>query len=490
MVDTKKQISEPKMSSDKVARLDKVFSVSANIESRMRFHGDTTIESVCHLLGTDDRQNESDPACWVFADHSVVDEGWEKDDRFFENNAAEAAERCVRFLMLRGRYGTVENVRQLSQNRKEFGDWKYDETLSYFIDNMGGVAVYLNKATNSAFVIFTYRLEGYEMCHRMAACMFRLAFWVFEKHPLTDDEKRALGSLSTNDAQEFIDACGKRYAAYDFRGVAIKNAFTGFAKREKDMEVDYLRRQIQDNIAMVKDYGDRIRDLLRERHNYNLKLAGLMCFVDDKKDDELLEYVLACKAIQVVDATDENEIKIAVVTSLDLFDEDVFDSYVINCETKDSYLFRESPYSLDDTKALYKAIWLDKEFSLTVWGLWKVMATANVRCISREVPRGIDEIGNTVPNPHLHYYACIGDYENLFADAYDRHDVVGALQIAVQSTKSINFAEEPTAKMLIRDMFYDIDKKIFVDKDGNAVSIRGAMKILKDEGKLPDGGEV
>lgn len=487
MVDTKKQISEPKMSSDKVARLDKVFSVSANIESRMRFHDDTTIESVCHLLGTDDRQNESGPACWVFADHSVVDEGWEKDDRFFENNAAEAAERCVRFLMLRGRYGTVENVRQLSQNRKEFGDWKYDETLSYFIDNMGGVAVYLNKATNSAFVIFTHRLEDYEMCHRMAACMFRLAFWVFEKHPLTDDEKRAIGSLSTNNAQEFIDACEKRYAAYDFRGIAIKNAFAGFAKRQREMEVDNLRRQIQDNIETVKEYGNYIRELLDRRRDYNFRLAGLTCFVDEKKDDELLEYVLACKAIHAVKTNDDGEVKIAVVTSLDLFDEDVFDSYVINCETRDSYLFRESPYSLDDTKALYKAIWLDKEFSLTVWGLWRVMATARVQCVSRETPGDIDEIRNAVPNPHLCYYACIGDYENLFADAYDRHDVMGALQIAVQSTKSINFAEEPTAKMLIRDMFRDIDKKVLVDKDGNAVSIRDAMQILKDEGKLPDG---
>lgn len=199
----------------------------------------------------------------------------------------------------------------------------------------------------------------------------------------------------------------------------------------------------------------------------------------------MIEYLKSAKNIDLLKREDDY-IYFAITANLDQYDEDMFDSYVMSDAGRRGYVFSNSNCDEDTTRNLLKAIFIDHRFTIKAFSIWRIGTDAKVNAISKNSIAYTDfseQMGDSMPNPHIYYHSCVGGYRSLFEDARSRRDYTAGIMTAVRSAGSINWSDSTVISEFIPMLFKNGYKCLVDNETGKHLYTKEAIAILKKEGK-------
>ena len=88
------------------------------------------------------------------------------------------------------------------------------------------------------------------------------------------------------------------------------------------------------------------------------------------------------------------------------------------------------------------------------------------------------EYDGYMPNPHIEYHRCLGNYRETLTELMRNHEYIGAIEQCIASSRSLAL-NDISAEEGIRDLFKNDARKCVELPDGKVVTAREAVKYLK-----------
>ena len=148
-----------------------------------------------------------------------------------------------------------------------------------------------------------------------------------------------------------------------------------------------------------------------------------------------MEYFLVNKNL-VLESTRGNDITFSVSTYLEYFDEDAAETMI---NKKDSYLYERgrSNIPVEDMRSLLKAIFIDQKLRIKTCASYTITIPGGVHANSGHTFG--HEFSASMPNPHIQYYSCLGNYTRQIIEFMSNGNYIGAIEQCVASAKSLGF---------------------------------------------------
>lgn len=329
------------------------------------------------------------------------------------------------------------------------------------------------------------------MCHRtmhvLQTMMPRYFKWYFDPAAgtgLTDKEKDLIRSLAAETPDEYERLINEFAKEYDFRSFAIKSICGDFEGRvirdelaEKRNEFTRLQRGIQD---MLRDYHQRLDSI----DSLNTRIMGLEAKLHNQSEQNALaDYFTACKNLLPIRIND-GALTFVVQTYLTNFSPDMWDTIGSNDHSHfyNDYNYTSEWDDINKRRKLLAAIFSDEAMlKIKVCGVYEMTTRGYVRTYSGyDYP---DECKDFMPNPHLHYFNCLGGHEPLINERLGAHDYVGAVVQCMGSAGSINLSEGVTVRNMLGDQIFNGTNKKFIElPDGTSVTPSEAYEwLVKNE---------
>lgn len=215
----------------------------------------------------------------------------------------------------------------------------------------------------------------------------------------------------------------------------------------------------------------------RELNKYYGIQKELELFLNDR-DSIMEEYFSALNVEGVVDASfTGDELKITFRAPYSFFNKDEIECYMNHLE-EDDVVYK-----------MFKDVFLDEKYKLMVETIY-YFNTKHPDNFRRPGQMNITRLNadNAWFNPHIEYYSCLGDYEPQLRQAHVKGDLLMFNNLAVASTKSINFRDGAVIGRFARDIresaeyyinssgqdmnraYYLMKTNAFVDEEGKTHS--------------------
>ena len=366
--------------------------------------------------------------------------------------------------------------------------YKRIEDMSLYIDRTNIASLYQNDERKMT-VVFALKTQAPGIYHMIASAMPRVMPWLFEKNPLSESEIALLRSLAQPDKNEdFIAAINAIEASMDFRSKEIAAMFENFCSSDLETRIREFDDNIKETLRSIESKYSDIRRMNREIEDIQAQLVNLRnkqaC--GEKEDIEVIDYLKTAKNISLLSREDDM-IYFGITANLDQFDEDMFDSYVMNKNSGRGYVFSNTGYPEDVARELFKSIFVDKQFSIKAFSIWRIQTDAQVKAMSKngiDYDRHADMMGDCMPNPHIYYHSCVGGYRSMFEDACQRRDYTAGIMTAVRSAGSINWSDSTVISEFIPMLFKNKYKCLVNNATGEHLYAKEAIELLKKEGKI------
>lgn len=316
------------------------------------------------------------------------------------------------------------------------------------------------------------------LIHRIACCIGRIIPQFVGE--ITAEEKAFCEALQRPDLSLLQELCDAEYAKYDFRAIEIDEKMTGFTLAAGERMIQNLNEQIADTENDYRRTLDQVRDIQRLLEELNMRLTMYSSGSNDpnKEDAELVEYAKSLPGFNVLYKSNDR-IYFCFVSPIDEFDPIAYRDFVTDCCSDRSYVFKHSPFSLDETKKLYDSIFVKHDFDLYIYATYSIDTEGYVVARTIDPQDHYVDVSHAIPNPHIVRHNCVGGYGSAFSDCGRRHDFIGALTVAAQSARCVNVGESVSAEYLFEAMF-DSGKRCFKTKDGRWVNAEEAMEMVRN----------
>lgn len=368
-----------------------------------------------------------------------------------------------------------------------YPDYPEAKDLGAFVRNRArlNARFYVNKDGKRATIVCdNLALPTY---HFLQSLTPRLLPHFFENAPLDEEEFSLLDSLTFRTAVKYEERLAVLADRIDFREYAVRKVIGDFEREGRREEI----RRTEENIARLRaemeGHRDRYRDCLARIYDMNFRLAGQeIALRSASSSSELIDYIIHNRNITPL-RTSGRVFLFAVKTFLESFDPEQFRTYSQNIH---SFLYEGYECSgrfedMESRKKMLEAIFSD-EPTLKVKICSNYSLDLRGSCSCNVMFCYGDEFSDYIPNPHIHYFACLGNYAVYIDRALQKGDTIGAIEQCVASAKSLNLAEAPTVRKFLSDVF-NSHHKIIRLPDGRDVTPEEALDYLnsleKEEGE-------
>jgi hypothetical protein len=200
----------------------------------------------------------------------------------------------------------------------------------------------------------------------------------------------------------------------------------------------------------------------------------------DRDVDVVWEYLKSNKTVSV--NMDGNRMIIDVTGPLTNFDPDAY--RVIRNKTH-AHFVENIRGDETDARLFFDALFLEELIKINISARYSIAPG-----------RGVT--GNTcivtpaaIPNPHIQYYGCLGQYSSDMQASLANSDFIGTISLCIASGLSLNVPEPSTCGRFVRDVTSSSHKAVLLP-GGESVSYKQAVAWLKaqkgiQEGEEPDG---
>lgn len=350
--------------------------------------------------------------------------------------------------------------------------------LKVFVSKQANMRFFINEETRVA-AVFVDGLNT-RLWHLVQSLTSRLIPWHFKDKPLEEDERLLVKSLTSRSSTEYellIEAMAKKF---DFRTKKVEHMLSGFEKSIKQLELRNVERNISSVNRRIEDYLNGYSEYIKQREALFSRKLGLMYQVDNSGENELLDYFLCNKHLDLVDANEDGYLRFIVGCHLTSYDPEMYERFSKN---DNSYFYGGYDVSCDKFKGrapkkmLLDAIFGDDScLKIKMCSFYEIHIGGGV-----EVRSGYNypaDYKDFIPNPHIHYHSCLGDHRRYIENCLLEGDNIGAIEQCVSSARSVNIGEDITFVKLLRDLFSDRCGRVIELPDGTSCTPSEALDWL------------
>ena len=366
----------------------------------------------------------------------------------------------------------------------EFEGYHRLEKITEFFRKSFPVLCFVNPDTRTT-VIFVESMDLRKWHYLQCATLAMLPWYFDPSDGMSDVEMALVKSLRETTPDKYIECLAEIAKNYDFRDAYLRKNLSGFESRIEETEAVSTRELIGRLRGQIAEYNNAIGDRLAQLTASNTKLLGLEAkMAKAGESSEILDYFLCNKKLTLYGLTGLDMI-FCVSDYITYFDKDMAERTIKN---KDSYVYRD--YSgvrrteIDPEKMfkLMSAIFIDEILRI------KICASYRLRSGGGVSPLGAfafsSEFNDSMPNPHIDRYECLGNHAREINSALEECDYIGAIEQCVASCKSLNWGDSTVMYTFINTL---CGKEVYNDRcielpDGSVVEPLEAIKWIEGQG--------
>lgn len=355
--------------------------------------------------------------------------------------------------------------------------WERVQRVSSFFERLFDCTCFINQEQKSTVVIVG-RLDTGRM-HYILCSIFAMLPWYYKKETVTPEDIELVKSLREPSYEKFLAAIAEFEGRYDFYTPKIRSL--------GDYESEWEGREISRMQRKSDNLRDRLDGLYRDLAEYTKQKSAIDRQIlgwklgTSEREYTIKQYLIDnAQKVRFVSADDDG-MTVEILTDLVYFDdelaEDVYDSTrdLIN-ETRT----RNAKLTKEEMKLLFKALFLDKSIILRFCAAYRL----NVSGCRVDALGEFDfdsAAAKYMPNPHINRYTCIGGYEQGFIKCMSAQNYIGAIEQAIASCQSLNFADGTVMEYFMKTL-YETDKRCLV-MNGLNLTPKEAVDELKKKGE-------
>jgi len=376
--------------------------------------------------------------------------------------------------------GQDENIAWLEMVRSNLTDscsgFIHLEKVAEFFKKIFHVACFINPDLKSV-LLFTENLDERHMHYLQCAVPAFLPWYFNPEDGLREIEMELISSLREKTSDHYMFVLEKIASEYNLREMNIRNTLNGFEARGLQVELRSVLNEIQNISYDIDRYNQTIYEKLREKREKEMRYMGVQAKISSASESaELMDYFLHNKSLSVV-CVNDCEFTFEVCSYIEYFDEDLAQTIINN---RESYVYKPDGRSMsgipaEDMEKLMTAIFVDRSIRMRFGAAYRMKLGTEVVGL-----RGRDfSSPGYMPNPHIHYHSCLGDYRPIINEMLSNGDYIGCVEQCCASCRSLNFGDGIVMSEFMKDMYSTVCKPCIELPDGSVVTPRDAIKWLK-----------
>ena len=336
----------------------------------------------------------------------------------------------------------------------EYDGYEELEIIEGYFAKSFSMLCFINRDLQTS-VIVVKRLDTRKL-HLLQTATLAIMPWYYDpknRDSITEDELALLESLGGKDYIAYVTCLNKLIEKYDVRAIRIRRLMDGFETRADNKRIESVKRDLESYASTINSYNNSIAQLIREKNEKQIVLMGLKQKVAETegRGSELMGYLIRNSRIDVADVNDD-AVTIIAKDYFEFFDEDLVERS-LNNSYSDVYSMSSDSICAEDMAQLLRAIFLDKEIKLRVAAAYQICIGSGVNGIGRYLRDGMYD--DAMPNPHIYYYECLGDYVRTLNQLVQEDDYIGVVDQCLASVRSLNWGDSCVMERFLSDMYDD-----------------------------------
>ena len=295
---------------------------------------------------------------------------------------------------------------------------------------------------------------------------------------MTKDELELIESLRERSKDHYMECLEKAAAKYEFRKIYTQKMLNGFENSIIDNKIDRIRNNIININDRIQSYMDEISNLIERRKADSYTLIGLQT---EKADDSELEDFFTRNSKLYLESVDGDNITFTVKDLLRMFDEDCAERMIAN---DSSYLYNIPVgfgFGKEDMRRFFKKVFIEQEYKIQFVATYSLSMRPRVRACGGWVYD--TEFNDSMPNPHINGYSCLGGYESAIMQYMERGDFIGAMSQCIASCGSLDFTDGTVINKFASQIYgrENVNNRCVVLPDGRIVTPHDAVEYMKSQ---------
>lgn len=363
---------------------------------------------------------------------------------------------------------------------KTLPDFHEAKDLEVFVRNRCKVEsrFYVDENNKRTIVIcYTLTINAYHLIQSLTPRLFP---WFFTDAPLSDMERSLLDSLTYRSSLEYERILAELAELIDLREFSIKKIIGDFDKQGRRYELERVENEITNCRNEIRRLMERYNTCMSQLDTLSVRLAGQEIALSVASDSsELADYFIHNRNLTPTYAANR-QLNFTVKTTFDMFDPEQYRQYInnVNSFLYKGYNFQDAFADIATRRRLLDAIFTDEP-------ALRVNMCSNYCLDLRGTSSAIqfyaydDEFNDYIPNPHIHHYACLGNYQTYINGSINAGNLIGAIEQCIASAKSMNLSEPHTIRYFLGDLFTS-EHRVIRLPDGRNVTTVEALSYLDE----------
>lgn len=392
---------------------------------------------------------------------------------------------CLASVSIPG-FSADENEAALREIRSQFAakyeDYEELEMVEGYFQNSFPMLCFVNRELRSTMLVLL-RLNTRKL-HLLQVALLAMMPWYYDpsdKTSATPEEIELLRSLNRSDGMGvYLGSLNKFIKKYGLREARIRRLMDGFETRVDRQRMERVRAEMEDQTNEINSYNEAIIRCIRRKNESQITLMGLLEKIAEAEthDSELMGYLIRNARISV-DSTDGPRLTVIAKDYFEYYDEDMVERCLNNVYS-DVYYRAPSPAAANDMVRLLRAVFIDKKAKIRTSAAYTLELGGGVSGQGR-FDDGV-MYDDSIPNPHIYYYECLGDYSRTLNQMMFENDYIGAVDQCLASVRSLNWGDSAVMNRFFADMYEDSFRCVELP-DGKVVFPTEAIEWLSSEEK-------
>lgn len=409
----------------------------------------------------------------------------------FESFIAFKDRNILNFLCLKGSNEDAETV--ISFFDKHFAvygssmGWQYQELKDVETYIRGKlelpVSIWVDEGTNRALIVINEM--SLRVWHFMQTFTTRLLPGFFREKPKTETETALLKSLTERTSSTYMKLMEEIASREDIRSYMTHGLLVNFERDQRKLACDRAEEKRIRAAEQLSRINDSYIQAVRALNEATLRYEGAKALLESQEENnELFEYFSDNRSLELISAK-EGTMEIIVRTFLDIYDPDLYARFARKGDIFKHYddVHKEVFQSEENRKLLLDHIFsANPDLRIRMCAYYRLDLN-DCACYSESARTYPDSCKDYLPNPHLNFHNCLGDYRPMINESLRNGNLIAALEQCIASAKSVNLAETSMTFRPMLEMLMNWRGKVLVNRDGEAMTPEEALAWIKQKGE-------
>lgn len=342
----------------------------------------------------------------------------------------------------------VECVCGLNDNIPHDELWKEEFTLNnkpfpvnQYLSQFGRTKIFLNP-TKKRLVAYVDKKVTDTWAQAFNSVLCRLLVWYFPQE-LSPEDQKFFKSISVDKKSIPIEEKENLLVEYvenitksvSIREILLHKFLDNVADTLRKTKLNALEEERSKLDYEIERKLERLGELYSDLDKCMAELK-IFKLAPQEDSNELFTFFYKHKQLSVWKIED-GDLYFSVTDTLDFYDEAEFERIFLN---PNAYLFGYG----DRTRAALRAIFLERKGIIRTHAAFKLKGFRLVVPLSRTLT-----VENTMPNPHVYFYACSGGHEQYYTQYAKSGEWDLAIEQAIAATKNLNWGDTTVCEKML-----------------------------------------